>query len=125
MWARTHLREVDGLPILAYRPRLAVSLVVSEAVLDAYDDPVMGVVVSECLRQESALLLRKPYHRFVKTTPKPSATKNSKGELVGDEPLVWLLLVAVADGVLVEVDVGMAKKAAAQPQNSQCWGIDI
>ena len=26
------------------------------------------------------------YHRFVKTTPKPSATKKSKGELVGPPP---------------------------------------
>ena len=27
------------------------------------------------------------YHRLVKTTPKPRATKNSKGELVGPPPL--------------------------------------
>ena len=26
------------------------------------------------------------YQRFVKTTPKPSATKNNKGELVGPPP---------------------------------------
>lgn len=26
------------------------------------------------------------HHRFVKTTPKPNATKNSKGELVGPPP---------------------------------------
>lgn len=26
------------------------------------------------------------YHRFVKTTPKPSATKKSNGELVGPPP---------------------------------------
>ena len=26
------------------------------------------------------------YHRFVKTTPKPRATKKSKGELVGPPP---------------------------------------
>jgi hypothetical protein len=26
------------------------------------------------------------HHRFVKTTPNPSATKNSKGELVGPPP---------------------------------------
>ena len=29
---------------------------------------------------------REAYHRFVKTTPKPSATKKSKGELVGPPP---------------------------------------
>lgn len=26
---------------------------------------------------------RRPYHRLVKTTPKPNATKNSRGELPG------------------------------------------
>ena len=31
-----------------------------------------------------------PYQRFVKTTPKPNATKKSSGELVG--PLLLLLL---------------------------------
>ena len=31
-------------------------------------------------------MCRESYHRFVKTTPKPSATKKSKGELVGPPP---------------------------------------
>lgn len=31
-------------------------------------------------------MYRETYHRFVKTTPKPSATKKSKGELVGPPP---------------------------------------
>lgn len=28
----------------------------------------------------------RPYHKFVKTTPKPRATKNRSGELVGPPP---------------------------------------
>ena len=31
-------------------------------------------------------MCRESYHRLVKTTPKPSATKKSKGELVGPPP---------------------------------------
>ena len=31
-------------------------------------------------------MYKETYHRFVKTTPKPSATKKSKGELVGPPP---------------------------------------
>lgn len=30
--------------------------------------------------------LERPYHKLVKTTPKPKATKNSNGELVGPPP---------------------------------------
>lgn len=48
-----------------------------------------------------------PYQRLVKTTPKPRATKKSKGELVG--PLALPLLAAddVASGALdvVVVDI--------------------
>jgi hypothetical protein len=45
-----------------------------------------------------------PYHKFVKTTPKPNATKNSRGELPG--VLLFLPLsvgvgVGTADEVLV------------------------
>lgn len=29
------------------------------------------------------------YHKFVKTTPNPRATKNNRGELVGPVLLVW------------------------------------
>jgi hypothetical protein len=50
---------------------------------------------------------RQPYHKLVKTTPKPSATKNSRGELPG---VLLLLPVSVWVGpgtapVLVEVDI--------------------
>jgi len=47
-----------------------------------------------------------PYHRFVKTTPKPSATKKSSGELVGP-PLPFDLDVCVAEGTADVVLVDM------------------
>ena len=49
---------------------------------------------------------RYPYHKFVKTTPKPRATKNSRGELVGP-PLLPLSLVDVGLGPDA-VEVGSA-----------------
>ena len=52
------------------------------------------------------------------TTPKPSATKNSSGELAGLELSVWCELpVGVGECVLV-VDVGMM--AVVQQQVYQC-----
>lgn len=46
-----------------------------------------------------------PYHKLVKTTPKPSATKNSRGELPGVllflPESVWVGGAAAADVVLV------------------------
>lgn len=43
-----------------------------------------------------------PNHKFVKTTPKPSATKNSNGELVGPLPVLLLFpeSVGLAEGTL-------------------------
>ena len=44
----------------------------------------------------------------MKTTPKPKATKNSRGELVGPPPLLWfplageLVAAGGADGVVIE-----------------------
>lgn len=44
----------------------------------------------------------------MKTTPKPSATKKSRGELVGPPPVVWVVGVAVgADMVVEDVVVAM------------------
>lgn len=46
------------------------------------------------------------YHKFVNTTPKPSATKNNNGEFVGLDPWSpWSLCVGVAVGEeVVEVE---------------------
>lgn len=45
-----------------------------------------------------------PYHRFVKTTPKPNATKNSSGELVGP-PDPELDMVGDGTAEVVETEV--------------------
>jgi hypothetical protein len=76
-----HLREVDRFAILVYCAHGAVALVVAEAVLDTYNDPARDMLVVATARRDSAT--RSAYHRLVKTTPKPSATKNSRGELPG------------------------------------------
>ena len=55
---------------------------------------------------------REPYHRFVKTTPKPSATKKSKGELVGPPPPPELGTVDVAAGGATAVLEGIEVDAA-------------
>lgn len=59
-----------------------------------------------------SLQANEAYHRLVKTTPKPRATKNRSGELVGPELLCWLLLLdAVADEagpVVVGADMAAA-----------------
>lgn len=54
------------------------------------------------------------YHRFVNTTPKPRATKNKRGELVGLELLPFPLcceVVAAGDELVVIEDIA-AKKSA-------------
>lgn len=48
------------------------------------------------------------YHRFVKTTPKPRATKNSSGELVGLPPPLFPLS-SLLDGL---VGLGCVGKTA-------------
>jgi hypothetical protein len=53
-------------------------------------------------RDQEAELSTITYHRFVKTTPKPRATKNNKGELVG--PLEEAPDVAAAGVVEVVAD---------------------
>jgi hypothetical protein len=47
------------------------------------------------------------YHRFVKTTPKPRATKNNNGELVGLEleSAVRPLLVEPGEGTVLVDDI--------------------
>lgn len=44
------------------------------------------------------------YHRFVKTTPKPSATKKSNGELVGPPPPVLGAAEVAAGGGIEEFE---------------------
>lgn len=71
-----HGAEIDPIGIFTVHA-LSVSLVVSEAVLDTDDNPVQN-------NQSKVTWNRSPchaYHRFVKTTPKPNATKKRSGEL--------------------------------------------
>ena len=49
MRSSADLREVDRFPILAHSACLSVALVISEAVFDANDDPVMANVLVCCL----------------------------------------------------------------------------
>lgn len=76
-----HVGQVDRIAVLVESTCLAVALVVSKAVLHPDDDPN-----SACQYVSAARPGWVTNHRFVKTTPKPSATKNSKGELVGPPP---------------------------------------
>jgi hypothetical protein len=82
----------------------SAATVVSEAVLNADDDPER---VSK--KKETATNLAVAYHRFVKTTPKPRATKKSSGELVGPPPPPPLLLggSVVAKGLSVAIVLDM------------------
>ncbi len=49
------------------------------------------------------------YHRLVKTTPNPKATKKSKGELVGPPPLPLGLVVGPGGADDVEVGADIAR----------------
>lgn len=67
------------------------------------------------------------YQRFVKTTPKPSATKNSSGELVGLLALLAGLVVGPARADVVRdgaeaLEVGAALKCQERHKTSDCQG---
>ena len=68
-------------------------MIVSEAILDANDDPkgrMLAFAVMETYewidKSIEFAVSREADQRLVKTTPKPSATKKSRGELVGPPP---------------------------------------
>ena len=53
------------------------------------------------------------YHKFVKTTPKPNATKNSRGELVGPPPPFWFAGVEdIVGGEVVDAGTGVEVEVA-------------
>ena len=79
-----HVVEGDGFSILASHPHLTVASIVSEAVLNADDNPVRCVKMTRMLAAGEAARhgdKMSAHQRFVKTTPKPRATKKSSGEL--------------------------------------------
>jgi hypothetical protein len=82
-----HSCHVDWFPVLASSLGRAAT-VVSEAVLHTNDNPAETV-------SRTNLHMRRwqcVYHKFVKTTPNPKATKKSSGELVGPPPPLLPLL---------------------------------
>ena len=77
-----HVFEVDRLSVLV-EPQGPVACIVAEAVLDTDNDPI----ITSRVRLHPSHLARGAFqeklcahHRFVKTTPKPSATKNRRGD---------------------------------------------
>jgi hypothetical protein len=72
-----HCAEVHSIGVFTLQS-LAVPLIISEAILHTNDNPERVSLAT--LRPATA------YHRLVKTTPKPNATKKSSGEL-GPFPL--------------------------------------
>lgn len=60
------------------------------------------------------------YHKFVKTTPKPSATKKSSGELE-PLPLLLLLLLFVLEGMAVCGLVVMVAEAVTVAARATTW----
>ena len=84
-----HCTQIDRLAIFTGL-QLTVTLIVSEAVFDANNDPAVVVsgFQSRLMHDPQGVdVTTETYQRFVKTTPKPNATKKSKGELVGPLPL--------------------------------------
>lgn len=73
-----HGHHIDRLTIFA-DDTISVSLIVSEAVLYTNDDPEVQISALACF----LVGIEETNHKLVKTTPKPRATKKSKGELVG------------------------------------------
>jgi hypothetical protein len=77
-----HGHEVNGIAIFT-ECALTIALVVAEAVLHTDDNP--GDTGSEGEAKQTRDEKHR-YHKLVKTTPKPRATKNRRGELVGPLP---------------------------------------
>jgi hypothetical protein len=106
-----HNGEVDWVAI-GVCAECTIALIVAEAVFNANNDPNRSTIETEQWAVATVT-----YHRFVKTTPKPNATKNNSGEL---ELLPPGLPVGEgeADGVGEEVGVAMLSMAAC---SGRCW----
>jgi hypothetical protein len=100
MRASGHVFKADGLDLFSVSDR-SVASVIPEAVLYTDDDPFL------CQPEPQNNEEQPSHHKFVKTTPNPSATKKRRGELVGPPPppppppevCEGLALVDVADAV--------------------------
>ena len=91
--------------------RPSVPLVIAEAIFDTHDNP--NETVNQRTVEDSdsvAAWINPTHHRFVNTTPKPRATKKSRGELVGPPdppPLPPEFEVGDVEGTLTAVEVAM------------------
>jgi hypothetical protein len=94
-----HILEVDRINFFSISNG-TIACIVSKAVLDTNNNPSIDV----SFRVANSVPTLNAHHKFVKTTPNPRATKNSRGELVGPPPpLDWLVVVVGADDVVVDV----------------------
>lgn len=91
-----------------------IALIVAKAVLDSNNNPRLKSV--GLLNYGALSAMRNTYHRFVKTTPKPSATKNSSGEL---ELLGLELLLGVGEDDADDEAVGVAIVSQRGVRNSK------
>lgn len=98
MRSSRHILHVDLIHVFSVS-QSAIAGVVAEAILDSDDNPFMTLAdVAFTAHRRAA------HQRFVKTTPKPNATKKSNGELVGE--LLLLLAWLVAGGADTDVWAG-------------------
>lgn len=61
------------------------------------------------------------YHKFVNTTPKPSATKNKSGLLVGPSLLLLFAPVVVGPGGALDAAVGGIVEAGEAVDMMMMW----
>ncbi len=94
-----HIFEIDRLSVLI-EPHRPVARVVTEAILYTDDDPTIELDWTRDISAET--IPDCAHHRFVKTTPKPSATKKRSGDefwpCCGGGVLPLAGLVSVEDG---------------------------
>jgi len=78
-----HSAKIDAIWIFPIQAP-AITLVIPKAVFDTNNNPAMQLVIDI-----DPIWCSAAHHKLVNTTPKPSATKKSSGEL---GPLLLLLL---------------------------------
>lgn len=100
MW---HVLKIDGLAILSSDANITIPCIVPETVLDTNNNP--GEYASELARHYQNNN-KSTHQRFVNTTPKPKATKKSRGEEPEFPPPPPLLLPLPLSPVLVDVGMG-------------------
>jgi hypothetical protein len=91
-------------------------LVISKTIFDANNDPRLISNQQSVVRSHHGACTD---HKFVKTTPKPRATKKSNGELLGPPPpplLVAVLVAALVELVAVDVVDDMSVDIPRRPE---------